>query len=107
MKSAETVYYNGQYINKAHFRVHVYGLNGESKLVNSFDEFERDITSGQWFESKESMEAVKSMKPAPRSRAKPKVAAVKEEVVAEEVEAFEVVNGEEVRIEDVPNHTGA
>ncbi len=48
-REIETVYYNGQNINKSHFRVYVYNAKKESKLVNSWDEYELHMQTGLWF----------------------------------------------------------
>jgi len=61
--TAETVVYNGRHINREFFRVFIYSLDGQKKLVNSYDEFERDISSGIWFESLEMVEEKKAAKP--------------------------------------------
>lgn len=44
--------YLGRWVDKSTFRAFVYGKNGESLLANSYEDFERLISSGLWFASK-------------------------------------------------------
>lgn len=44
--------YLGRWVDKASFRVFVYDREGNSKLANSYKEFEDLTTSGIWFASK-------------------------------------------------------
>lgn len=50
-------FYLGRWVDKQHFRVFVYGVNGEQKLAESFNDYESLIASGLWFAIKP--EAVK------------------------------------------------
>ena len=50
---SETVMYLGRVVPKAGFRAFVYGLENKSMLVNSYEEFEKAITSGIWWPSKD------------------------------------------------------
>lgn len=52
MKGAPAIYL-GRIVDKKNFRVFIYGVNGEKKLVESWDEFEAAMQSGIWFSSKE------------------------------------------------------
>jgi hypothetical protein len=51
----EFVLYNGRTVPKDGFRVFIYGLNDTEKLVNSWDEFQQEVSSGLWFPTKESV----------------------------------------------------
>lgn len=44
--------YQGRWVDKAHFRVFVYDRAGNSKLANSYQEFEDLTINGVWFASK-------------------------------------------------------
>lgn len=44
--------YQDRWVDKAHFRAFVYDRSGNSKLANSYQEFEDLTTSGIWFASK-------------------------------------------------------
>jgi len=41
--------YLGKIVDKSHFRVFIYSPNGNKKLVESWDEFERHMAMGIWF----------------------------------------------------------
>ena len=45
--------YLGRIVSKKNFRAFIYGENGVSKLVNSWDEFEAHMATGVWFALKE------------------------------------------------------
>jgi hypothetical protein len=49
----EQVLYDGRWVNKKSFRAFVYSEN-EQKLVKSYDEYRNALTSGLWFESRQS-----------------------------------------------------
>jgi hypothetical protein len=49
----EYVLYNGRSVPKDGFRVFIYGINNTEKLVNSWDEYQKEISSGLWFSTKE------------------------------------------------------
>ncbi len=51
--TGEGVQYKGRTVSKDGFRVFVYGTQGQKKLVNSWDEFERHMASGLWFPSQD------------------------------------------------------
>jgi len=44
--------YLGRWVSRKNFRVMVYGKDEKQKLVNSFDEFNTALESGEWFASK-------------------------------------------------------
>lgn len=48
----DQVMYQGRWVGKKNFRVFIYNATA-SKLVNSYDEFEREIASGLWFASQD------------------------------------------------------
>lgn len=41
--------YLGRPVNKNYFRAFVYAANGNKKLVESWDNFEKEMASGLWF----------------------------------------------------------
>lgn len=49
----ETVLYDGRVVSKEGFRAFIYGCDGKTKLVNSWQEFEKEMSSGVWFPSKD------------------------------------------------------
>jgi len=53
MSSPQMVSYNGQMVVKEPFRVFVYGTNNTKKLVESWEEFEKALHSGDWFSNPE------------------------------------------------------
>jgi hypothetical protein len=55
MKDSPAVYL-GKIVSKHHFRVYVYASNGSQKLVESWDEYEREMATGLWFATKEEAE---------------------------------------------------
>jgi len=46
-------YYQGRWVSKNNFRAFIYGKEDQQKLVNSYDEFIKEIESGEWFASKD------------------------------------------------------
>lgn len=54
-KEIVQVPYMGRWVPKDHFRVWVYNEK-EERLANSWDEFQKLIGSGLWYESKEAVE---------------------------------------------------
>lgn len=44
--------YLGRIVSKENFRVYIYSSNQQEKLVNSWDEYEREIATGLWFAEK-------------------------------------------------------
>lgn len=57
----EFVVYDNRTIQKEGFRAFIYSTNNISKLVNSWEEFERHMESGVWFTNKEDIEAIKNI----------------------------------------------
>ncbi len=56
--------YKGRWIDKRHFRSFMVNASGEQKLANSYEEYEKMITSGIWFSEKEDIpKVVKVEKP--------------------------------------------
>jgi len=47
----EQVLYDGRLVSKDGFRAFVYNENGDRRLTNSWDEFQKNIKSGLWFEN--------------------------------------------------------
>lgn len=60
MHATDEVIYNGKRIFKHQFRAFIYGVEGQSKLVNSWDEYEANLSSGVWFAS---IDAIPKAKP--------------------------------------------
>lgn len=78
--------YLGRIVDKKHFRAFIYAPNGDSKLVETWDDFEAQISTGVWFDTKDKAEesfvsddVKKSKKGLP---AKPKKSKKEEEVDA-------------------------
>lgn len=44
--------YLGRIVSKEHFRTFIYAADGAKKLVESWDEYERNMESGLWFSLK-------------------------------------------------------
>ena len=44
--------YLGRIVSKENFRAFIYSPNNQEKLVNSWEEFEREIATGIWFVDK-------------------------------------------------------
>jgi len=44
--------YLGRIVSKENFRAFIYSPNQQEKLVNSWDEYEREIATGLWFADK-------------------------------------------------------
>ena len=53
--------YMGRIVEKEHFRTFIYAPDGSSKLVESWDEYERHMETGVWFATVE--DAKSSVKP--------------------------------------------
>ena len=70
MKQGPTVVYQGRVIPRDGFRAWIYALDNQSKLVNSWEEYQSEISSGVWFSSKKDVEERKAQavenKPAAR-----------------------------------------
>lgn len=49
---SEKVLYRGNLIETDGFRAYVYGQDNLKKLVNSYEEYEAHINSGDWFDDK-------------------------------------------------------
>lgn len=114
MKGTPAIYL-GRIVEKKNFRAFIYGVNGQRRLVNSWEEFEANMQSGLWFASVEDAEASKVVeepesehtmtidelpeqghakprskpqakpKPKPQAKPQPKPAPVKEVEDAEDV----------------------
>lgn len=66
----EFVVYQGRNVPKDDFRVFVYGVNGAQKVVESWEEYQREISSGVWH-SEKSKVAEKKAQPAQAAQPKP------------------------------------
>jgi hypothetical protein len=51
----ESVLYNGRLVPKENFRVYIFSLSGEKKLVNSWDEYQSHMECGLWFSTEKDM----------------------------------------------------
>ena len=60
-KKDEKVLYLGNLVSKEHFRVYVYGKESK-KLVNSYEEYENALSSGEWFSTIEDAGLAKTKK---------------------------------------------
>lgn len=49
----ETVVYDGRIVPKEGFRVFIYDIDGNEKLVNTWDEYEEHISDGTWYTYKD------------------------------------------------------
>lgn len=56
----EHVIYLGRTIPKEGFRAFIYSYNDEQKLVNSWDEYEKNIATGVWFSTKTAVPSKKN-----------------------------------------------
>ena len=61
--------YLGKIVSKEHFRVFIYSATGQSKLVESWDEYEKHMASGLWFPTREEIKA-KEEEPEEKPKAK-------------------------------------
>lgn len=69
-----TPIYLGRIVSKKNFRTYVYSPDGSQKLVESWEEFEREMESGLWFISAEdAQKSVPAPSPKPRKVKKEKV----------------------------------
>ena len=55
----EHVLYLGRVVPKKNFRTYIYGTDGLSHLVNSWQEFEEHISTGVWFDTLEKSKGIK------------------------------------------------
>jgi hypothetical protein len=44
-----TVLYDGRVVPQKGFRAWIYSFDGKTKLVESWEEFQKEISSGVWF----------------------------------------------------------
>lgn len=70
MKGVPAIYL-GQIVDKKYFRTFVYSMNGKKKLVESWDEYERDMSSGLWFSTQEDAQKRIPVEKPKRMRNKP------------------------------------
>jgi hypothetical protein len=54
--ASDSVLYNGRSVLKEHFRVFLYGSDSSKKLVNNYEDYEKSIASGLWFDSLKALE---------------------------------------------------
>ena len=71
MMSVVPAIYKSRMVSKEHFRVFIYAPDGSKKLVESWEEFERHMATGIWFDSKKSAAASIAVEPEPEVQ-KPK-----------------------------------
>lgn len=67
------VFYQKRWVPKENFRVFIYDVNENKRLVNSYDEYETQMASGVWFAS---VQDVKKLKEVEKENVAPKVAKV-------------------------------
>ena len=63
--AGEHVIYQGRLIPKAGFRAFIYSYDNSQKLVNSWEEYEKNIATSVWFSTKKD---VPSKKPFDKGR---------------------------------------
>lgn len=54
------VLYKGRMVPESSFRTFIYGINGEKMLVESYDEYQKHISSGLYSSTKEKITEKKS-----------------------------------------------
>lgn len=95
MKDAPAIYL-GRIVDKKHFRTFIYSPIGDSKIVESWDEYEKHMATGLWFSTRE--EAIKPVKQTRKTKlVKTKgvlgeIDDMQEEVIPSDPLAFEVTN---------------
>lgn len=47
--SDEMVKYDDRYVPKQGFRAYIYGYDNQKLLVNSWEEYQKEISSGLWY----------------------------------------------------------
>jgi hypothetical protein len=52
--------YQGRVIPKEGFRAWIYSFDNNSKLVNSWEEYQTEMSSGIWFSTKDDVESKKA-----------------------------------------------
>lgn len=62
--------YLGRWVNKKHFRAFVYNNQGQ-KLANSYEEYEKLVSTGLWFSSKEELLTTVKKPSRPVRKSKP------------------------------------
>ena len=55
----ETVVYDGRIVPKEGFRVFIYSFDNQTKLVESWDEYQEHISSGIWYAKKNTPEMIR------------------------------------------------
>ncbi len=55
----DLVEYHGRMVPKADFRAFVYGANNGRKVVESWEEYQKALQSGYWFEEQQEKQAEK------------------------------------------------
>lgn len=96
----DTIVYNGQRIDKKHFRVFIYDINNNKKLVNSYDDFIKHMSSGLWFESQIDIDKTETSKVEPKKRKQIKDIPGKFQI-PNKCQDFEIINGKEVPIDSI------
>lgn len=91
--------YLGRIVDKKNFRAFIYGLNGQKRLVESWEEFEANMQIGLWFATAEdacaTKEVVKAVrKPArkPKQKVEVQVDDDVEDVLPDDGSVFEVTD---------------
>ncbi len=64
--------YLGRWVDREHFRAFVYDRNSQQKLAKSYDEFERLIASGIWFDSLDNLPR-NEVKPSRKNKHEPAI----------------------------------
>tara|TARA_R110000868_G_C10972576_1_gene770474 strand:+ start:10974 stop:11318 length:345 start_codon:yes stop_codon:yes gene_type:complete len=89
--------YLGRIVSKENFRTFVYCPAGTQRLVESWDEYEQAMSSGNWFATLEDSKASEAVVEKPKRVRKPaKVSAAVEMLEADEADdGVEVVEGDD------------
>jgi hypothetical protein len=109
MKGVNAVY-NGKIVDRHKFRAFIYNSDGQKKLVESWDEYEKHMQTGLWFSKKKEADAMNELKNAAEKEAeivvqKPKKQRVKKEMKSQELsEDKEEECIQEGFIEEVPDN---
>ncbi len=86
--------YKGRIVSKENFRTFVYCPAGTQRLVESWDEYEHAMASGNWFATKADALAVQVPVEKPKRKRSPSKAATAVEML-EEDDGVEFVDGDE------------
>lgn len=101
MDSAPAIYL-GRIVKKENFRAFIYGPNGTSKLVESWDDFENAMASGLWFATREDAQVSIVAPEKPKRVRKAKKGDTAVEILEAEESVDEVLPAEDLAFEVEP-----